>query len=203
MSARPSRLKSPNSFTTLAWAERDAKVVSPTSPQARLPRPIDQAIRIVVQPETPVRAMSDRPSPSKSPTRRVTPLVADQPGKELMPMLRGSNVWLPFAYAMGTDPHELGPVSAMSVRPSPSKSPASFGVPPEAHSAKFPPLASMTLGLATTNWPSKGIALGKLAHPVPPVRARPVMPILRHVIHASSMRSRCIGVNSLLQESSV
>src|SRR6478752_4369033 len=87
------------------------------------PLPNESATGIEPQPETPVSAMSSRRSPLKSPTMALAPGKLAQVVKLSMVLFTNVNVPLPLESAIGTRP-QSAPVSAMSSRPSPSKSPA-------------------------------------------------------------------------------
>ena len=88
----------------------------------KLPPPLEKATGIEPQPLPPTMAMSSRPSPLKSPATAAVAPVA-QTGKSARYSFFRVNLPSPFEWAIGMDAQPLPPTSAMSSRPSPSKSP--------------------------------------------------------------------------------
>ena len=127
MSARSSSSKSPTiGLTPLALAQ-PAKLPASRLVTRQLPSPCAKAIGIVPQsPPRRISAMSERPSPSKSPTSGSTPLILAQAAKRPVLWLVMRQLPSPRAKAIGIVPQSpLRRISATSERPSPSKSPTS------------------------------------------------------------------------------
>src|SRR5688572_15835250 len=95
----------------------------------KVPLPLENATGSEVQPGMPVSARSVRPSPLKSPGSTFAPGDADQVGKLKGLRLVTLKVPLPFDKATGRVVQPGTPVTAMSVRPSPLKSPGSTRAP--------------------------------------------------------------------------
>src|SRR5688572_5104339 len=129
MSVLPSALKSPTREIT-GGSPWEPKLDTQWLVAVHPPVPKDRASGIVFQPAPPVRAMSIRPSPSKSPTCLSTDAVEAKPpqfGPAGPPTLLLDVEKLPFCsdIATGIDSQPAPPVRAMSVKLSPLKSPAS------------------------------------------------------------------------------
>ena len=128
-SVRPSALKSPlitfASGVAAHWAKDQSDAVDALM-TLNVPSPLENATGIEPHPAGPVNAMSVSPSWLKSPLMTFTPGVAAHWAKYQsgeVDTLAVLNAPFPLENPTGTVAHPEGPVSAMSVRPSWSKSP--------------------------------------------------------------------------------
>src|ERR1044072_8394843 len=131
MSSRPSPLKSPTTICAAWCAQSEAKLPTSALLIWKEPSPLENAIGIVCQFGSPRSAMSERPSPLKSPTRRAADDAAAQNMKLGAVPWSKVNVPSPFENAILARVQLAPPIRAMSVRPSLLTSPvslATFGV---------------------------------------------------------------------------
>ena len=158
----------------------------------KVPSPFENATGIVPQPAGPVSAMSTQMSPLKSPVTALAPTVAAQVGKFVTALLVTWKLPLPFEKAIGMPLQPDTPVSAMSSRPSPSKSPTTAcAAAPTASPGKL-----VTVRLVTVKVPSPfENAIGIDVHPDGPGDRDVVAPVAVEVAahHLRARRRRPAG----------
>src|SRR5262249_3905018 len=124
--------------------------------------------------------------PLKSPTSFVALGVADQPGKLATALLVMAKVFVAVANATGIDAHD-GPVSTMSLRPSPLKSPSrAIALVFLAQLAKLPTGRSSTAKCPPREERATGIVVQ--VNPAPAMRATSARPSA-----SKSPTSFCVG----------
>src|SRR4029079_17611573 len=103
------------------WVAQVGKLLTPELVNVKVPLPLPNATGIDAHPDPPVNAISPTPSPLKSPGTAEAAVA--RPGKVPTDMLVTTKVPSPLEKATGMEVQLLPPVSAMSPRPSPLKSP--------------------------------------------------------------------------------
>src|SRR5262245_22458321 len=123
ISALPSPLKSPTNFLACGSEDKLAKSPMNVLVTVKLPLPFERATGKVFHDEGPVSAISALPSPLKSPTNFLACRLEAKPAKSEIGRLVTLKLPSPFEKATGSVFQPETPVRAMSVLPSPLKSP--------------------------------------------------------------------------------